>query len=150
MANGPRRLERIFQEYQAPLWFVTFSTHRRRRLLNNDLVHERFQKFCNKAATQHVLVGRYVLMPDHAHLFVVGPPEFVLAAWLRSLKLTLSSAITMPRPHWQEGFFDHLVRHGESYSEKWEYVRHNPARAGLVNAPEEWPYQGELNRLYFD
>ena len=32
-----------------------------------------------------------------------------------------------------KGFFDHLIRHSESYSEKWEYVRQNPVRAGLVN-----------------
>ena len=150
MANRPPRLERIFADYQAPLWFVTFNTHRRRRLLDNDLVHGRFQKFCGKAASRYILVGRYVLMPDHAHLFVVGPPELALAVWVRSLKLTLSNAITMTRPHWQEGFFDHLLRHGESYSEKWEYVRQNPVRAGLVKAPEEWPYQGELNLLNFD
>jgi len=118
MADRPPRLERIFQEYQVPLWFLTFNTHRRNRLLDNDLVHTRFQNFCKKAAAQHVLVGRYVLMPDHAHLFVVGPPEFALAAWLRMLKLSLSKAIRMPRPHWQEGFFDHLLRHGESYTEK--------------------------------
>jgi len=150
MANRPPRLERIFQDYQAPLWFITFNTYRRRRLLDNERVHGRFQKFCSKAATQHVLVGRYVLMPDHAHLFVTGPPELALAAWVRSLKLTLSNAITMPRPHWQEGFFDHLVRHRESYSEKWEYVRRNPVRAGLISVAEDWPYQGEFNRLYFD
>ena len=32
----------------------------------------------------------------------------------------------------QEGFFDHLLRSYESYAQKWEYVRENPVRAGLV------------------
>lgn len=31
--------------------------------------------------------------------------------------------------------------------EKWEYVRLNPVREGLVNTPDEWPHQGELNVL---
>jgi hypothetical protein len=45
---------------------------------------------------------------------------------------------------WQEGFFDHLIRNAESYAGKWEYVYQNPVRAGLVNDPKEWPYQGEF------
>jgi hypothetical protein len=46
-----------------------------------------------------------------------------------------------------KGIFDHLIRHSESYSEKWEYVRQNPVRAGLVNDPDKWPWQGEITRL---
>lgn len=46
-------------------------------------------------------------------------------------------------PHWQKGFFDHVLRSEESYSEKWDYVRLNPIRAGLVVQAEDWPYWGE-------
>jgi hypothetical protein len=49
-----------------------------------------------------------------------------------------------PKPYWQEGFFDHVLRSSESYSEKWSYVRMNPVRAGLCAEPEQWPYQGEI------
>ena len=35
----------------------------------------------------------------------------------------------------------------ESYDDKWEYVRLNPVRHGLVVRPGDWPYQGELNVL---
>jgi REP element-mobilizing transposase RayT len=45
---------------------------------------------------------------------------------------------------WQPGFFDHILRTDESYGEKWNYVRENPVRAGLVRTAEEWPYQGEI------
>jgi len=63
---------------------------------------------------------------------------------VRLVKRALSKVISQSRPHWQKGFFDHLIRHGESYSEKWEYVRQNPVRAGLVGTPEDWPWQGEI------
>lgn len=33
---------------------------------------------------------------------------------------------------------DHL-RDGENFSVKWQYVRENPGRAGLVSRPEDWP-----------
>ena len=45
---------------------------------------------------------------------------------------------------WQPGFFDHLLRGDESYAEKWEYVRGNPVRHGLVRCAEHWKYQGEV------
>ncbi len=48
---------------------------------------------------------------------------------------------------WQEEFFDHVLRSSESYSQKWDYVKENPARAGLVNYSEEWPFQGEIESL---
>ena len=53
-------------------------------------------------------------------------------------------------PLWQEEFFDHLLRSGESYESKWEYVRDNPVRAGLVKCASEWRFQGELNKLQMD
>jgi len=89
-------------------------------------------------------------MPDHVHLFVAGSKEFELAGWVRLLKGSLSKAIAAPRPHWQEGFFDHLIRRSESYRQKWEYVWQNPVRGGLVKEAEDWPYQGEYLRLPFD
>ena len=42
---------------------------------------------------------------------------------------------------WQEGCFDRLLRSDESLSDKWEYMRQNPVRAGLVANPEDWPFQ---------
>jgi REP element-mobilizing transposase RayT len=149
MANRPPRLERLFEEYSSPLWYITFNTHRRAELLANSAVHQRFEKFCEKAVERDIFVGRYVLMPDHVHLFVASTPEFDLGAWVRILKMTLSQAIAGPSPHWQEGALDHLIRHNESYAEKWEYVRQNPVTAGLVATPEEWSFQGEPNALPF-
>ena len=92
-------------------------------------------------------LGRYVIMPDHVHLFVRGNLDFSLKQWVRMLKRDLSSAIPVMPPHWQSGFFDHLIRHSESYAEKWEYVRQNPVRAGLVTNADDWRWQGEIVRL---
>jgi putative transposase len=96
-------------------------------------------------------VGRYVLMPDHMHFFVAFQPGTVLvSAWMKSLKNGLSKTLrSMGRraPHWQDGFFDHVLRSCESYEQKWLYVRSNPVRAGLALRAEDWPYQGEIHPL---
>jgi hypothetical protein len=52
--------------------------------------------------------------------------------------------IASERTDLEEGFFDHLLRSNESYSQKWNYVRENPLRAGLVKSAADWPYQGEI------
>ena len=113
-------------------------------------------------------MGAYVIMPDHLHLFValegVGQREdgdghrpplqlcdahrapLQLGEWMKSLKNALSKALRehdVEAPHWQKGYFDHVLRSAESYSEKWNYVCHNPVRAGLVGRWKDWPWLGE-------
>ena len=60
-----------------------------------------------------------------------------------------TAAATTIRPisvagFWQRGFFDHLIRNTESYTQKWDYVRENPVRSGLVASSDAWKYQGEI------
>ncbi len=95
---------------------------------------------------KNVAVGRYVIMPDHVHLFVSGNAEFNLGLWIRGLKRALATGLTDPGTNrlWQPGFFDHRLRSNESYTAKWDYVHQNPVRVGLVMRAEDWRYQGEV------
>ena len=146
----PLRLQGIFAT--DPLYFVTFCAHERQRFLANAEVHAAFVLFAKRAEYNfNVAVGRYVIMPDHVHLFVRGDCNFRLGPWIGALKQTLAKAARLPREKgqiWEEGFFDHVLRNKESYSQKWNYVRENPVRAGLVESAADWPYQGEI--VYID
>jgi putative transposase len=151
--DRPRRLDRIFS--RAPLYFVTFCTRDRQKIDDLRRLAAVFRDYCTRAGGEHnVAVGRYVIMPNHVHFFVRGNPDFVLSSWVGGLKramsvagLNQSQAIRLPiqrKSLWQPGFFDHVLRNDESYAQKWEYVRENPVRAGLVAEWHEWPYQGEI------
>lgn len=145
--DRPPRLDEIFQSYDQPLFFVTICTIHRQRIEDLETVHRAFQKYIGRALIEFgVAVGRFVIMPDHMHFFVRGGDDFELAKWINGLKRSISVALraTKKRPLWQPGFFDHLLRNDESYSQKWEYVRENPVRAGLVQQSDHWPYQGEF------
>jgi REP element-mobilizing transposase RayT len=85
-------------------------------------------------------------MPDHIHLFVRIGKDSKLNDFIRLLKQVLTKELGV-KDVWQPGFFDHLLRHSESYFEKWNYVRENPVRAGLVERVEEWLWQGEIVRI---
>jgi putative transposase len=149
----PPRLSRLFDNASL-LYFITFNTYKRLPLLARTEVHAAFQTFCVKAQEHNVAVGRYVIMPEHIHLFVAFPRVGItLPSWVASLRNVLGKRLLqlgICKPHWQEGFFDHLLRSGESYAQKWDYVRMNPVRAKLCARPECWPYQGEIVRLPFD
>jgi len=99
------------------------------------------------------LVGRYVIMPDHIHLFYapgVNPAE-PLDQWVRYWKNLASKNWPRPNEHpiWQRDFWDTQLRRHENYDEKWDYILENPVRAGLVKQSEDWPFHGELNVLYW-
>jgi REP-associated tyrosine transposase len=141
----PPRLRRIFNH--DPLFFITFCTHERKKLLASDAVDAAFVAFASQANSQrNIAVGRYVIMPDHVHFFVRGSDDFQLGPWIGRLKQVLAKqiALTETLPTWQRGFFDHVLRSDESYSQKWNYVRENPVRAGLVTKADDWPYSGGI------
>ncbi len=143
----PRRLTFIHQKYFSPLYFITFCTYRRRRILAVESVHQAFIKFSAGASERGIAVGRFVIMPDHVHLFVRMNLEARVGQWTAALKQALAKAGGYSRSRgrvWQEGFFDHVLRSAESYGQKWDYVSQNPVRAGLVSNPDDWPYQGEI------
>jgi len=120
-------------------------------ILAQPSLHQAFRRF-TEAAARGVFVGRYVIMPDHIHLFAAFDDCASLSDWMKSLKNSLSKTLresNITAPHWQKGYFDHLLRGEESYGSKWEYVFHNPVRHHLVADPTLWPFQGEINALSF-
>ena len=125
-------------------------TYRRREILANDNMHEAMTLFFKSGFANGIAVGRYVIMPDHVHLFVRGAIGFQLGRWVQALKSAISKMLIKSGekpPFWQRGFFDHIMRNSESYEEKWDYVRVNPVRKGYVSKPDDWPYSGEIVKI---
>jgi putative transposase len=126
--------------------WLTVCTHNRKPWLNLDQVHQHLIKTWRAADAW--MVGRYVLMPDHLHLFC-SPRDlnFTLDSWVRYWKSHFTKSVKNPTWKWQSGHWDTRLRRHENYSEKWIYASQNPVRAGLVSRAEDWPFQGELNEL---
>jgi REP element-mobilizing transposase RayT len=140
--DRPRRLDFIYIDQ--PLFFVTFCTRSLKRIPSLSCARDALEKYGRIGIEQfNIGLGRYVIMPDHVHLFVRVGQDFILSSWIGGLKRAISVALKSPRL-WQPGFFDHILRSDESYAEKWNYVRDNPIRAGLVEMVDDWPYQGEI------
>jgi len=151
-AHRPR-LERVFPAFDAPLFFVTFRPLPRKKIEPIDVAHAAFLQYARRAHDEYnVAVGRYLMMPDHVHLFVQGAQCFHLDTWVGGLKRAISVSLgaTCLNPLWRPGCFDQLVVSKGGYAEMWECIRANPVRRGLVALAEEWEFQGEVAKnVYF-
>lgn len=148
------RLDRVW--LRDPVYFVTTCTLHRRCALANDTAHAICVEVWENARSLYGWhVGRYVIMPDHVHFFCAPeqnakPLATFVGKWKEWTAKYLHRRMGVAVPLWQEEFFDHLLRSSESYSQKWEYVRQNPVRPGLVPRHEDWPHQGCLTDLRVD
>jgi REP element-mobilizing transposase RayT len=101
---------------------------------------------------QRYLLHAAVAMPDHVHVLIT--PLACERGWVRLSKIMQtnkgfsSREINKCRGRtgsvWHEERFDRIVRNDAEFSQKWNYIAENPARAELVGSGE--PYPG----LYLD
>ena len=138
----------------SPIVFLTTVTYARRPVLASPIAHDRLREIWQRSADcDGWLVGHYVVMPDHVHLFAMahsGSGPVTLSRWVKMWKSLSARSIKPtigPGPLWQRDYFDRYLRSEESYVQKWQYVRDNPVRAGLVETADAWPYGGTIHEL---
>ncbi|MFH1024052.1 MAG: transposase [Planctomycetota bacterium] len=126
--------------------FLTVCAKDRRPWLASNDVHRTLKKAWAEAGAWRV--GRYVIMPDHVHVFAgSADPTVELGRWVTFWKSRFTRAHGIAGHRWQNGYWDRRLRALEDYDSKWEYVRQNPVRHGIVNSADDWPFQGEMNIL---
>jgi len=134
--------------------FVTVCTKNRQPWLADPFVHAVLRQVW--LAADAWLVGQYMIMPDHIHLFASPNPRWEgeapaeppsLDKWIQYWKSQFSKRHGNFVHRWQTGHWDRRLRTDESYGNKWEYVRSNPVRHKLVTDQKEWPYQGKIHDL---
>ena len=149
-----RRLDRVW--VRDPVYFITACTRRRIRILDNQSAHDICVEVWERGQQlQGWNVGRFVVMPDHVHFFCAPEPDakplnVFVGKWKEWTAKFLHRRFGVAAPLWQEEFFDHMLRSSESYAQKWDYVRQNPVRGGLIADAANWPYQGCLCDLRAD
>ena len=130
-----------------PNWvFLTVCTEKRGFWLAQPSVQRALHNIWQHTAKAW-LVSDYLLMPDHLHLFCAPHDlKFTIERWMGFWKDRFAKA----HPNtgkFQPGGFHHRLRDGEDYAQKWQYVRENPVRAGLIARPEDWSYSGRVHEI---
>jgi putative transposase len=136
---------------QSNIILLTIATEKREPWLANETAHQLLCQTWSEATAW--LVGDYLLMPDHLHLFCAPRDlKFTIEAWIKYwkrefvLKQKRLAGTLAPPVEWkfQSRGWHHRLRDGENYSEKWIYVQENPIRKGLVKRIEDWPFKGKV------
>jgi REP element-mobilizing transposase RayT len=149
LRKRPAHMPVIEPGNQTVIVFLTVCTKNRKPLLAKPDIHELLIHAWRKATRWSV--GRYVVMPDHIHLFCspAAYPVESVCSWTKYWKTLVSREWPRPEEHpvWQQNGWDTQLRKGDTYSNKWEYVCNNPVRCKLVARAEDWPFQGEMHSL---
>jgi len=131
---------------QPTIIFLTVCTENRKPWLASPEHHILLRSIWTEATAW--LTGRYVLMPDHLHLFAAsGASDVPLENWVKFWKSQFRKRNSNKACRFQTDHWDTRLRRMESYDEKWDYVVNNPVRRGLVQRSEDWPYQGMIFEL---
>jgi len=136
--------------------FITFSCYRRQPFFSNASTYDLFQ-FCLERMRRpfELLVYGYVVMPEHVHLLLSEPEKDNLADAVHFLKLSFTKRLrsqvsaqemganlghAIDGSFWQKRYYDRNVRDHEEFINDLKYIHRNPAKRGLVEKPEDWPW----------
>ncbi|MCD6119022.1 transposase [bacterium] len=128
-------------------YFVTSNT--RDRLILPDVARKiALDSFKHFNGVRYKLYAACV-MPDHFHLLLYLMKDengeyFKLSSVMNSLKGYSSHKIGrelgIKGGIWHRGYYDVVVNTRKEKSESWEYILHNPVRAGIVKKWLDYPY----------
>jgi REP element-mobilizing transposase RayT len=91
----------------------------------------------------HYELDAFVVMANHVHVLI--HPHIDPSRLLKSLKGSTAREANKllgrtGEPFWQKESYDHWVRDAAEFRRVRAYIEDNPVKAGLVNAPEEFPW----------
>src|SRR5262249_22313853 len=123
------------------VYFMTF------RLLSGRLSSAEIQLVRDHICAGHEQfyhLAATVAMPDHVHLLLQPMAGMSLARIMKGIKGVSSKRLNEQRgtrgPLWQDESWDRIVRDGEEFTEKLNYMLNNPLKAGLCD--DGWAYEG--------
>ena len=136
------------QRHNEPvILFVTVCTRDRAPVLATAVAHAALRRGWSEEGEW--IVGGYLIMPDHVHLFCAPGVSGTGAVkdWCGRWKRVVSRRTPEAKGRWLPDCWDTQMRSQEHYLRKLAYVLCNPVRRGLVEHAEDWPFRGSMNSL---
>ena len=106
-------------------------------------------QLCIDVLRSYTLAGKFkvydfVVMRNHVHLLLTVDGAMTIEKAMQLIKGNFSYRVKKELGFvgevWQRGFSDVRIADEASFTAHQEYIYNNPVRAGLANAPEEYPY----------
>ena len=136
-------------------FFVTTNCHQRQPIFR---AAERARLMLgvlqDNRAKGRFLLHEFVVMPDHLHLLLTSAPEVSLEKAVQFIKGGFSFRVKKDLGFrdevWQQSFTEHRVKDAADYAHHREYIRMNPVRARLADAPEGYAYSSAAGGVELD
>jgi len=97
--------------------------------------------FLHFDGTRYHLLG-WVIMPNHVHCVIEQIQDWslgkVIGGWKGYTSHEANKLLNRNGRFWAEEYYDRYVRDGTHLHNVIQYIHHNPVRAGLAKAPEDW------------
>ncbi len=133
-------------------YFITFNTHNRLSIFENDKVARLFCQQIAISENKHRCKWlTWVLMPDHFHgLLKLSEKGASLSKVVAELKgataYFINAELGRKGKLWQSAFYEHALREEDNRENIARYIVANPLRKGLVKNIGNYPY---WNAVYF-
>jgi putative transposase len=126
-------------------FFATTKTSMGRNLLQSERRATLFIDVLRSyAAQKKFVIHDFVVMPDHVHLLMTLDSNISIEKALQLIKGGYSYRLKKELGYlgeiWQRGFSEVRVNDRASFLAHRDYIYRNPVEAGLVDAPETFPY----------
>ena len=93
----------------------------------------------------------WCVMPNHIHVLIEQYPgnrlQDIVDSWKSYTAKRANAILGRTGEFWMRGFRDRFIRNERHLETVRAYIRANPAKAGLVAAPEDWPWAGSAASL---
>ncbi|MCE9519403.1 MAG: DEAD/DEAH box helicase [Verrucomicrobia bacterium] len=140
-------------------YMLTYST-RERRILSSEAREIVLKALLYFNQVRYHLLAT-VVMPDHVHILLEplpaswdeeGTPIFhSLTDINHSIKSFTANKINKlegsSKPVWEKESFDRMIRSESDLQEKFDYIKNNPAEAGIVSKGKSYPWSWPLEHV---
>ena len=126
-------------------FFATTKTSMGRRLLQSERNANLLIEVLRSLVSEHKFeLIDFVITPDHVHLLLTIEDDMTIEKAMQLIKGRFSHRLTKEFGHlgevWQRGFTDSQVMNRESVLQHRAYISSNPAKSGLVESPDQYPF----------
>lgn len=133
----PNRIYHIAKRLSPEIAVSTDLTQAGRgEVIVNALIHQRDKAGCRLFA--------FVVMPDHVHWLFALPEGGDLSGRVKVAfnwcAVQLNKGLGRGGRVWQDGYYDHLVREGETMTGLIRYIEDNPVRKKLCAEAAQWQW----------
>jgi len=126
-------------------YFVTTTIHERKPIFHDrENAHMLSQTIYNQRRKGRFYLLGFVIMPEHFHLMIVPQNKTKVSFIMQEIKKGSARLINQRSSKkgkiWMDEYYESAVRSEKDFWQRIDYMRNNPAKRGLVEKAEDYPF----------